>query len=1310
LPTLDIEGQRVQVGDDFLKLDQAGQQAAVEEIARSLKPSKVGLNEVVRSTATGVPILGGLANKLNAATNAALAPVVEPFLEKGPDTLDQPTFGERYRKSLDIQNKADEKFAEQHPVVDTAAKLTGGVASMGGAVMAAPKLMGAAGTLPQMVTRGAGSGAVIGGLDAATRGEDVVKDAAINAAVGAAAPLVGRAIGKGIEAYRGSPPPVPQQTVRVGGTEIPMRPDQVTGDVAAAHEAETILRGGRGEAPQELGQEFERVQGDRLRQATAEIAGSLDTTGASARTAPQDAGAKVIDDLVNAEAQRLAGEQAGVRASEAEGAGIRSSLGGGQILAASPAGGAEAVGAGVERARDAALARRKAAYGAVAEEPGTFDPETISGLAGDMRRRLGQGEVPLHVDPQNAPHGQQALDILESLGGMGLFRNRAEAVPGTVAAATRGGSDAELAMQTLMAQGVPAERARAAVARLPGAENIGGALHPHDVAVPGGGSVQVAPKVMEASDLVTSADKGYPAGLQPRDRSRAASDLQVNDIARNLNPTRLGVSSEADRGAPIIGPDRSVESGNGRVLAIRQAYAEGGPSAQAYRDWLAGQGVDVSKFKEPVLVRERTTKMNASERQQFANDANRPATLSMSAPERALADSKMLTGENLSLIRNPADLGSSENLDFVRAFMRGLPQTEQAALVTKTGELSSEGLTRVRNAVLGKAYGDSPVLNRVAESARDDVKSISNGLVSAAPEWAQMRARIASGEVPEAMDVTRDLVDAVNRTAAARGRGVSLAEAQGQADAFANQSAESQALQKLFYGADGKSAASSKQIGDALRNYAQEASKVSASPGLDLGLAPVSASDVLKNAAAKVGAPAEIAKEVAAAAPAAKGPPIGDVGLKEMDNARKRLVTLFGDAKKAAYAPGGKPNDLRVMGRILHEFDNAIIEAFDNGRFSGDSERAKALLNAARQSHATYREAFTSRGAGDEIGRSVEKILGRYTDTKATPDEIARLSYGSAAEPGGGAAAKVAQRLKSIVGESSAEWGAYKQGLFSHLVDTPPGSVPRTQSEIASRIENFLDGTRGNVLAQTAFTPAERANLRTYAQNLRASEPADIKGLDRVDKVIARISGRDGGPGMTSGEVVDLMFGRAGKGDKGLSVQLAQRLKNDISPEGWTSVRQGMWEKLTNAGEGKIEFGPQALSQRLHEFLNESGKSLSQVLFSPAERAQMAQLAAVYKQMIPPKGTTNPSGTAPMLARIANRSSSHILAMLGLAHGGIPGMAVGYGADKAARGIINAKNTREAVSRFYGDQPRLPTATPRTPIVLVRGGSQAATQ
>jgi hypothetical protein len=69
--------------------------------------------------------------------------------------------------------------------------------------------------------------------------------------------------------------------------------------------------------------------------------------------------------------------------------------------------------------------------------------------------------------------------------------------------------------------------------------------------------------------------------------------------------------------------------------------------------------------------------------------------------------------------------GRQTSAPLVRQFAARLPQTEQGAFVDAQGRLSSEGATRVRNAILAKAYGDSPILARIAESTHDDIRSIS---------------------------------------------------------------------------------------------------------------------------------------------------------------------------------------------------------------------------------------------------------------------------------------------------------------------------------------------------------------------------------------------------------------------------------------------------------------------------------------------------------------------------------------------------------------------------------------------------------
>lgn len=198
MATLDINGQHVTVDDSFLKLSPGEQQSTVDHIAASLSPKvdPVSVNNVGRSFSTGVPIIGGLLNKADAATNATLSPIVEPFLTPSDNDISRhgETWSERYAKSLAIQDQGDAKFASQHPIVDTGAKLAGGVASMVPAVAAAPALFGATGTFAARTGLGGLSNAVVGGADSAIRNGDPIPGALVGGLFGAAAPTAEAAL------------------------------------------------------------------------------------------------------------------------------------------------------------------------------------------------------------------------------------------------------------------------------------------------------------------------------------------------------------------------------------------------------------------------------------------------------------------------------------------------------------------------------------------------------------------------------------------------------------------------------------------------------------------------------------------------------------------------------------------------------------------------------------------------------------------------------------------------------------------------------------------------------------------------------------------------------------------------------------------------------------------------------------------------------------------------------------------------------------------------------------------------------------
>jgi len=897
MATLTIGDKSVSVGDDFLKLTPEQQNATVEEISKSIgaAPTEpVTANKVARSAATGVPIVGGVLNQLDAATNAALAPVLNPlFAEK--DQLKGATFAERRAESLRQQNAMDEKFAAAHPVVDTAAKITGGVAGTIPAMMAAPAAFGLTGTLPQMVARGAVSNAALGGADALVRGEDPTTAATVGGVVGAAAPLAGRAVGKLAQSYRDfrSPPPVVAQNVeRVAGVDVPLTTGQATADPAVQAEEEIMRRGARGASAEDVARQADQQAQAAVAEASGNITKSLDPTGASARTAPQAAGQVVQSELAQQEAARTAAAAAQVSQVGAEGESLARGLGGG-AAPVSPFDAAESTGAAVAARAAEAKAATKEAYKARDAVEGVWNPEFAGGLAADVRKRIASGDASerIHVDPVNESIASKALKTIDNtVGNGGLFRNDA------------------------------------------------------------------APRA-SAEELA---------------RSAAAKELSDTMIAQGINPEKALKAAADAHGIPV--------------------------------------------------------------------------------------------------------------------------------------------------------------------------------------------EAVGAAEKPPAID------------------------------------------------------------------------------------------------------------------------------LRAMDDARKQLGTMYRDAKEKGIASGDK-SDWRAMGRILHEFDNAISDGLKSGQFSGDAKLAKELQDAARKSHSEYKETYSAK-PGDEIGRAIEKILGQYSDTAATPEQIQALSYGPKSNPGSGNAVKVAGRLQKIL--SPEEYGQWKSGLFKYVDDAELSPAKRS-----ARIDNFLQTS----LAKGALTADDRSAMSTYARNLRATEPAGRPAND-LEKAIARIAGTDGHLPAAPSEVTDMLYSRTGKGDKGISQRLAAHLKQNLTLESWTAVRQGMWEKLTNAGEGKVPFEAQALSQRLHEFLNESGKGLSSILFTKAERDEMAKLAAVYRRMTPLKGTTNPSGSATIGAKIAHKAMNNLGAMLGFGAHGVTGAIVGHGVQKAAGAIKDARAAKEATQLFFGPQAKRAAITSRIPALV----------
>jgi hypothetical protein len=228
-----------------------------------------------------------------------------------------------------------------------------------------------------------------------------------------------------------------------------------------------------------------------------------------------------------------------------------------------------------------------------------------------------------------------------------------------------------------------------------------------------GDEVKTAFRAVEASDLIVSnngdgtINPAYPAELQPRDRTRLSSKLQVNSIAKSIRPAQLGDSGMSSHGAPIIGPDNVVESGNGRTMGIIRAYGSG--HADGYRQYLIDNAklyglnpATIDKMRQPVLVRVR---LDDIDRVKFAKDSNISDLQEMAASEKAFVDADSIVQSTMALFQpgESGDLLAKSNQAFIQKFMTEIGATAAAGLMTEDGRPTRQLVDRMQNAIFAKA-------------------------------------------------------------------------------------------------------------------------------------------------------------------------------------------------------------------------------------------------------------------------------------------------------------------------------------------------------------------------------------------------------------------------------------------------------------------------------------------------------------------------------------------------------------------------------------------------------------------------------
>jgi len=231
-------------------------------------------------------------------------------------------------------------------------------------------------------------------------------------------------------------------------------------------------------------------------------------------------------------------------------------------------------------------------------------------------------------------------------------------------------------------------------------------------------------------------------------------------IAKNPDYRRLSDSPVMDIGAPVLSNDGQIVGGNGRFEALSRAYDQS--TAQEYLDNLRQdaikKGIDpavIDQMKKPVLVRRVSQPFDTRE---LAIASNSGTSAQYSDLEQAKIDSERLKGLEDIVTTDSGDIAlTPDNIKLVRDALGKYSPAEVAPFVDANGQLSQQGMKRIRNAMLAKAYGDNKVIQSLIESNDSDIRNILGALTRVVGDAVK-----AQSTAPKESNVTPSILEAIN--------------------------------------------------------------------------------------------------------------------------------------------------------------------------------------------------------------------------------------------------------------------------------------------------------------------------------------------------------------------------------------------------------------------------------------------------------------------------------------------------------------------------------------------------------------------
>lgn len=269
------------------------------------------------------------------------------------------------------------------------------------------------------------------------------------------------------------------------------------------------------------------------------------------------------------------------------------------------------------------------------------------------------------------------------------------------------------------------------------------------------GAAKALVRAVDIGNLIGSYDAdgnmadGYDWTLQPRGEKKGADLLMINDIASDPNMLMTVGMESLQAGTPVVLGNGMVLAGNNRLAGFKKMMRD---NPAAYEQYKAYVRKNASKFGiDPeslvgnfLLVRQ----IDSSEATRATAEAtNVTGVRRMSDSEQAVLDAEKITDDMLELFKpnEDGDFTGEANRDFIRAFVgTAVDRSEHSAILsTDKMSLSQQGVTRVRNAIFHRAYGNIRLLELIADSKDETKNNLKTALVRTASKVLKIKGFIA---------------------------------------------------------------------------------------------------------------------------------------------------------------------------------------------------------------------------------------------------------------------------------------------------------------------------------------------------------------------------------------------------------------------------------------------------------------------------------------------------------------------------------------------------------------------------------------